>query len=83
MINLSEDSLAWIEAVKILKNDMTEDRLFELMDFDGIPEPEQEEIVKVLRSLAQSFRLPYSGRCDHVYLPSGPFLPQMKPCLQV
>lgn len=52
MINLSEDSLAWIEAVKILKNDMTEDRLFELMDFDGIPEPEQEEIVKVLRSLA-------------------------------
>jgi len=52
MINLSEDSLAWIEAIKVLQNDMTEDRLLELMDADGIPEPEQQEVVKALRSLA-------------------------------
>jgi hypothetical protein len=52
MINLSEDSLAWIEAIKISPNNMTEDYLLELMDYDGIPEPEQKEIVKVLRSLA-------------------------------
>ena len=52
MINLSEDSLAWIEAIKISPSNMTEDYVLELMDYDGIPEPEQQEIVKVLRSLA-------------------------------